>query len=134
MDEATRATQRWDAQSGPPAHAAEPPRPRSLLERGYASLPDLGITRLLTRVPLIRSRPDRESVKIGRGSKSDAAGSAIATPTSFAGYTILRPLGSGGMADVYLAKHPRLPRRDALKVLTAGTTGGPESREGFKRG
>ena len=116
-DEAARATQRWDAQSGPSA-PVEPPRPRTLLERGYASLPGLGITRLLTRVPLIKSRPDRESVKIGRSGPDDGQGSAIATPTSFAGYTILRPLGSGGMADVYLAKHPRLPRRDALKVLS----------------
>jgi len=33
--------------------------------------------------------------------------------TTFARYTILRPLGSGGMAEVYLAQHPRLPRRDA---------------------
>src|ERR1700680_3459324 len=133
MDEATRATQRWDAQSGPPAQPAGPPRSRSLLERGYASLPDLGITRLLIRVPLIGSRPDRESVKVGRVGQSDAAGSAIATPTSFAGYTILRPLGSGGMADVYLAKHPRLPRRDALKVLSEGTTADQEFRERFNR-
>ena len=56
-----------------------------------------------------------------------------AAPTVFAGYTILRPLGSGGMADVYLAKHPRLPRRDALKVLTEGTTADPEFRERFNR-
>ncbi|PRC52836.1 serine/threonine protein kinase, partial [Mycobacterium sp. ITM-2017-0098] len=35
------------------------------------------------------------------------------------GYTISRRLGSGGMGEVYLAKHPRLPRYDALKVLSA---------------
>ena len=130
MDEATRATQRWDAQPGP---RADPRRSGNLLRRGYASLPDLGITRLLTRVPLIRSLPNRNSVQDGRPGKDVAPGAAITGPTTFAGYTILRPLGSGGMADVYLAKHPRLPRRDALKVLTAGTTGDPEFRERFNR-
>ena len=53
--------------------------------------------------------------------------------TRFAGYSILRPLGSGGMADVYLAKHPRLPRRDALKVLAKGMTADAEFRERFNR-
>lgn len=130
MDEATRATERWDVHSGPAATPPDPPRSRRLLGRGYASLPDLGITRLLTRVPLIKSRPQREPVNVGRPDPSD---SALAAPTSFAGYTILRPLGSGGMADVYLAKHPRLPRRDALKVLSAGTTADEEFRERFNR-
>jgi serine/threonine-protein kinase len=133
MDEATRATQRWDAQSGPPAKPAAPPRSRSRLERGYASLPDLAITRLLTRVPLIGSRPQRDAVDVRRPSANDSSDSALAAPTSFAGYTILRPLGSGGMADVYLAKHPRLPRRDALKILSEGTTADPEFRERFSR-
>ena len=36
---------------------------------------------------------------------------------TFAGYTVLRLLGAGSMGEVYLAQHPRLPRRDALKVL-----------------
>src|SRR6188472_3059975 len=36
---------------------------------------------------------------------------------TFAGYRILRLLGSGGMGEVYLVQHPRLPRQDALKVL-----------------
>lgn len=35
----------------------------------------------------------------------------------FAGYRIIRLLGTGGMGEVYLAQHPRLPRRDALKLL-----------------
>src|SRR6201996_7958302 len=35
----------------------------------------------------------------------------------FAGYTIVRLLGAGGMGEVYLAQHPRLPRREALKIL-----------------
>ena len=36
---------------------------------------------------------------------------------TFAGYAILQRLGSGAMGEVYLVEHPRLPRRDALKVL-----------------
>jgi serine/threonine protein kinase, bacterial len=51
----------------------------------------------------------------------------------FAGYTILRQLGSGGMGEVYLAQHPRLPRRDALKVLSAAFTADTEYRERFNR-
>src|SRR5205085_553211 len=51
----------------------------------------------------------------------------------FAGYTILRLLGSGGMGEVYLAEHPRLPRRDALKVLSADISGDADYRRRFKR-
>jgi len=35
---------------------------------------------------------------------------ALEAGQGFAGYTILRVLGSGGMGEVYLASHPRLPR------------------------
>jgi serine/threonine-protein kinase len=50
-----------------------------------------------------------------------------------AGYTILRSLGAGGMGEVYLAQHPRLPRRDALKVLSASVCAESEYCERFKR-
>jgi serine/threonine-protein kinase len=46
----------------------------------------------------------------------------LADGATFAGYTIVRMLGSGGMGEVYLAQHPRLPRRDALKVLPASVS------------
>ena len=40
----------------------------------------------------------------------------------FAGYAIQRLLGTGGMGEVYLAQHPRLPRQDALKILSSTAT------------
>src|SRR3954465_13405282 len=51
----------------------------------------------------------------------------------FAGYTVVRALGSGGMGEVYLVDHPRLPRRDALKVLPLELTTDREHRERFNR-
>lgn len=50
-----------------------------------------------------------------------------------AGYTVMRLLGSGGMGEVYLARHPRLPRNDALKVLSATVCADTEYRERFNR-
>lgn len=50
---------------------------------------------------------------------------------AFAGYTIEGVLGSGGMGEVYLARHPRLPRHDALKVLGAAVSGDEEYRQRF---
>lgn len=51
----------------------------------------------------------------------------------FAGYTIIRRLGTGGMGQVYLAQHPRLPRRDALKILPSELTASEEFRQRFNR-
>ena len=57
----------------------------------------------------------------------------LADGATFAGYTIVRMLGSGGMGEVYLAQHPRLPRRDALKVLPAAVSADSEYRQRFNR-
>src|ERR1700761_8747795 len=51
----------------------------------------------------------------------------------FAGFTIQRLLGAGGMGEVYLAQHPRLPRLDALKILSMDATGDEEFRARFTR-
>ncbi|MEV6062549.1 protein kinase [Nocardia asteroides] len=51
----------------------------------------------------------------------------------FAGYVIERVLGNGGMGTVYAARHPRLPRLDAIKVLSAAHSGAPEFRARFIR-
>ena len=57
----------------------------------------------------------------------------LAEGSTFAGYTIVRQLGSGGMGEVYLARHPRLPRQDALKVLRTEVSADGEYRERFNR-
>jgi serine/threonine protein kinase, bacterial len=51
----------------------------------------------------------------------------------FAGYRILRQLGSGGMGEVYLVQHPRLPRQEALKVLRPDVSSDPAFRDRFIR-
>lgn len=52
---------------------------------------------------------------------------------TFAGYRVLRLLGSGGMGEVYLVQHPRLPRREALKVLRADISSDASFRDRFIR-
>ncbi|MEV6773655.1 protein kinase [Nocardia sp. NPDC051030] len=51
----------------------------------------------------------------------------------FAGYRIERRLGSGGMAFVYRAQHPRLPRKEALKILGPNQSEDPEFNARFLR-
>ncbi|GEM33299.1 hypothetical protein NN3_43060 [Nocardia neocaledoniensis NBRC 108232] len=57
----------------------------------------------------------------------------VSDGTVFAGYTIDRQLGRGGMGSVYLARHPRLPRRIALKLLNPELFSDSESRARFER-
>ena len=57
----------------------------------------------------------------------------VSVGEAFAGFTILRVLGAGGMGTVYLAAHPRLPRQDALKVLPTQWTADPQYRARFLR-
>lgn len=58
---------------------------------------------------------------------------ALTAGSVFAEYTILKLLGAGGMGKVYLAEHPRLPRREALKVLRRSLSADDEYEERFRR-
>ncbi|MFE1594038.1 serine/threonine-protein kinase [Nocardia sp. NPDC058705] len=58
---------------------------------------------------------------------------SIAEGAEFAGYLIERRLGAGGMGTVYLARHPRLPRYDAVKVLAEDNATDAEFRARFLR-
>lgn len=51
----------------------------------------------------------------------------------FAGYTIIDVIGQGGMGTVYLAQHPRLPQRLALKVLDGDVATDDEFQRRFLR-
>src|SRR6266568_171802 len=51
----------------------------------------------------------------------------------FAGFTIEHLLGQGGMGSVYLARHPRLQRQTALKLLNRELFADKEIRARFER-
>ncbi|OBI23790.1 serine/threonine-protein kinase [Mycobacterium sp. E2238] len=109
---------------------SNPRQAGAAVRAGFQSLPAVTISHLFRRVPPVSSTP---SVEPGAARQADGSRPSITGGAPFAGYTILRQLGAGGMAEVYLALHPRLPRRDVIKVLAEAVTADPEFRERFNR-
>ena len=130
MDEPTGGTRRL---GGGRRLLSNPGLARAAVRAGFQSLPS-ATGQLFRRVPPVSSTPnaDAEQAPV-EAQRGEASGSRIASGAPFAGYTILRPLGAGGMAEVYLALHPRLPRRDVIKVLAEAVTADGEFRERFNR-
>jgi serine/threonine protein kinase, bacterial len=58
---------------------------------------------------------------------------SLTSGDTFAGYEVQRRLGAGGMGEVYLVRHPRLPRLYALKTLSASLTDDVDFRARFSR-
>jgi serine/threonine protein kinase, bacterial len=133
MDELRGTTRRLD---GGRRLLSNPRLSRAAVRAGFQSLPSATVAHLFRRVPPIHSAPNAgPPADEHHGEVGEASGSrpAISNGAPFAGYTILRPLGAGGMAEVYLALHPRLPRRDVIKVLAEAITVDREFRERFNR-
>ncbi|MBJ8344307.1 serine/threonine-protein kinase PknD [Antrihabitans sp. YC2-6] len=61
------------------------------------------------------------------------SGADLGPGDSFAGYTIEAVLGVGGMGGVYLANHPNLPRKVALKLLHRSLTADDYVRSRFEQ-
>ena len=57
----------------------------------------------------------------------------LITGSRLGSYEIFSLLGTGGMGEVYKAKHTRLDRTVAIKVLPAALAADPQFRERFDR-
>src|SRR5262245_17395878 len=67
------------------------------------------------------------------GAGATAGSPPDANPPSIPGYEVEAVLGRGGMGVVYRARHLRLNRPVALKMLLAGDCAGPSDRARFQR-
>lgn len=103
MDEHKRTTRRIGAGR---RLLSNPRQARDAMRAGFHSLPAMPIGQLFRRIPPVSSAPNAEPQAAQPNSDSSAPRVAVGNGSSFAGYTILRQLGAGGMAEVYLALHP----------------------------
>jgi serine/threonine-protein kinase len=130
MDEYKRTTRRIDTGR---RVLSNPRLARAAVRAGFQSIPSATVAHLSRRIPPVNSTPNAEPPAVEPHAEASGSRLALTSGAPFAGYTILRQLGAGGMAEVYLALHPRLPRRDVIKVLAEAVTADPEFRERFNR-
>jgi eukaryotic-like serine/threonine-protein kinase len=76
----------------------------------------------------VRSGPPGSGDRARRPSVPDALVGRFLGP-----YLVVRFINSGGMGAVYLAEHPQLDRKVAVKVLPADRASDPAARERFAR-
>ena len=76
-------------------------------------------------------QPDDAAFCPADGTALTKATDALLGRTIAARYRIIRRLGAGGMANVYLARHVIIERLSAIKVLRQDLSLNPSSRERF---
>ncbi len=64
---------------------------------------------------------------------TSAEASGSPKPDTIRDYQLVKPLGRGGMGEVYLARHMRLQRNVAIKILPAELAADPRYRARFER-
>jgi serine/threonine-protein kinase len=81
---------------------------------------------------VLRALTDARSADSGADATPACHNHAVST-TEIAGYRVIRQLGAGGMGQVFLVQHPRLPRQDALKLLDSGVSRNDDFKARFQR-
>lgn len=110
-----------------------PPEQReAYLEEACRGAPEL---RLAVEALLAEDARLRGFLSVPPHGGSGGAGESetLAAGTRLGRYTILEPLGSGGMGAVYRGRDEKLERMVAIKVLTPGVFAGEEARRHFRR-
>ena len=121
----------------------------SILNEQPATVPDQPevdriVKRMLRKDPLQRYQTveevlhDLEPLKTPSSGSSErkratAAHQQLKSGAKLGPYQIVKPIGSGGMGDVYLANDTRLDRQVAIKVLPPEFSEDAERKERFKR-
>lgn len=92
---------------------------------------------LEARARVIRSKYANEELLTGgpvSGRESSAAdGSSITADNAMSRYTIIEKIGSGGMGTVYKARHDRIEKLLAVKVLSSEITNSKPARKRFEQ-
>jgi serine/threonine protein kinase len=81
--------------------------------------------------PVVKPRPDLPYLPSVRETLS--LGHILRSGMTLGRYTILEPLGAGGMGAVYRARDEKLERIVAIKILSPGVLTGEDSRRRFRK-